>query len=495
VKSFGVPFKERRYWQLQTIRNNPYRLFNSSLNNILNAVTYRVFLVKINGVYQEVPTPIEGIFEARLRRFRNRLLAGMRSTPVLRAEEIPLRYFGRKRTLYEKAVESLKTKPFNLTDAEIRAFIKCEKQDFGKKVPVPRIIQPRSPRFNVIIGRYLLPLEKLLLKRMDKVFGKPTCMKGYNCKDMGRIISGKWKRFRHPVALMGDCARCDQHHSRQALRWEHSVYNKHFCSDELASVLALQLRTKVVGLASDGLVKYVLDGKRASGDINTSLGTNLVVAGMIYSFIEHYGIDAELIINGDDFAIICEECDSHRFKGITKWFLDFGFTLKLSLPVHSLEQLEFCQSHPVYDGEQYVMVRSLHKALYKDMISNFDLTDPIILRKWLGAVGQCGSSINQGIPVFSSWYGAMVRAASGISLDREVLAGTGLYYLSEGLTEFVRKPIVPEGRVSFYEATGITPDLQVILETKMDSMDFLSETMSIDILDWIATCCKTGEEI
>jgi hypothetical protein len=129
------------------------------------------------------------------------------------------------------------------------------------------------------------------------------------------------------------------------------------------------------------------------------------------------------------------------------------------------------------------------------MISNFDLTDPIILRKWLGAVGQCGSSINQGIPVFSSWYGAMVRAASGISLDREVLAGTGLYYLSEGLTEFVRKPIVPEGRVSFYEATGITPDLQVILETKMDSMDFLSETMSIDILDWIATCCKTGEEI
>jgi len=287
----------------------------------------RVFYVVRDGSLARAPQPLPNVF-ARLNEVRKRLLGATRPTPIVAREEYPGLYVGRKRGIYERAYTSLMVRAIGVRDAWVNTFVKAEKVNFDKKIdPAPRVIQPRSPRYNLEVGRYLKLYEKELFRGFERVWGYPVVLKGMNSHEVGMWMSRHWEHFDCPVAVGLDATRFDQHVSKHALKWEHSVYNAAFQSKELRKLLAWQIHNHGVARLDGYRVDYDIEGCRMSGDINTGLGNCLLMSAMVISYCEHTGLKFRLANNGDDCVLFVEKTDLHLLAGIDAWMLDFGFTL------------------------------------------------------------------------------------------------------------------------------------------------------------------------
>jgi len=213
----------RRFFQVVGLSlPNNYLVHNSSLNNLARGVLTRVLLVK----GKPSPKPAIGIYRERLRFFRDSILKRFSSTTPVDRQTFVEYYKGRRKTLYQRAVDSLLSSSIRPRDALIKAFVKAEFINSDDKPdPDPRVISPRDPRYNVEVGRYLRPIEHRIYSAIEDIFGEPTVLKGYNAQEIGRIFATKWAKYRDPVAIGLDASRFDQHVSVEALKWEHSVYN------------------------------------------------------------------------------------------------------------------------------------------------------------------------------------------------------------------------------------------------------------------------------
>jgi hypothetical protein len=293
-------------------------------------------------------------------------------------------------------------------------------------------------------------------------------MKGYTTEELGRIVHAKWSRFSKPVAVGFDASRFDQHVSKEALQWEHSIYNRLFGCKRLAKLLSWQVGDRGKARCPDGVIHYQRTGGRASGDMNTSLGNCLITCGLFWEFRRRYGLDFELINNGDDCVIICEESRSHLLELVPDFFLTYGFTMVVEPTVHHLEQVVFCQMQPIYDGRVWLMVRQL-SALDKDQACVQDIRSEKQFRKWISAVGVCGLHLTAGIPVFQAFYKSLIIDPDvGGVMNSPQFAQGGLYYWYRAKCSSPTPPVElhvsDEARVSFWRAFGLTPDEQVALE-------------------------------
>lgn len=465
----------RRFFQVVgfSLPNN-YLVHNSSLNNLARGVLTRVLLVK--GLPSPKPAP--GIYSERLRSFRSAVLKRFSSTTPVSRQEFVDYYKGRRRTLYQRAADSLLSCSISQKDAQIKAFVKAEFINSDDKPdPDPRVISPRDPRYNVEVGRYLRPIEHRVYHAIAEIYGEPTVLKGYNAQQVGKIFEEKWARYRNPVAIGLDASRFDQHVSVEALKWEHSVYNGIYHSKELRRLLSWQLANRVTGHCRDGKLRYTTEGCRMSGDMNTAMGNCLIMCALVHAYLSERGIKGSLANNGDDCTVIIERKYLSRFQeGLTEWFLEMGFNMKVEKPVFDLEGIEFCQTHPVFVAGGYVMVRNFPKALSKDCLSLKDLGSPKICRSWLDAVGQGGLSLTGGIPVYQDFYSSYIRIAQSVPVgktrqnskrrhntpDAELTGG--IAWLSKNM-ERKYSVIDPRTRHSFYLAFGVTPCQQLALES------------------------------
>jgi len=105
------------------------------------------------------------VFE-RLRHFKSKLVNFTSNPETL--QDVVAYYSGSKRRLYEEAYQSLLHTPLNASDAMSWSFVKLEKVDPNK---APRCIQPRHPRYNLYLGRYIKHIEHRLYKRVADVLG------------------------------------------------------------------------------------------------------------------------------------------------------------------------------------------------------------------------------------------------------------------------------------------------------------------------------------
>lgn len=470
----GAMVHVRRFFQVVGLSlPNNYLVHNSSLNNLARGVLTRVLL------YKEMPTPKPalGIYRLRLRYFRSAILKCFSSTTPVDRQTFVEYYKGRRKTLYQRAADSLLSSSISPRDATIKAFVKAEFINSDDKPdPDPRVISPRDPRYNVEVGRYLRPVEHKIYDAIAKLFGEPTVLKGYNAQQIGKIFADKWARYRDPVAVGLDASRFDQHVSVEALKWEHSVYNGIFNSKELRRLLKWQLYNSVVGHCRDGRLKYRTEGCRMSGDMNTALGNCLIMCALVHCYLQTRGIRGSLANNGDDCSVIMERKDLLKFQtGLAEWFLEMGFNMKVEAPVYNIEGIEFCQTHPVFVAGTYIMVRNFPKSISKDCLSLKELSSAKVCQSWIDAVGQGGLSLTGGIPVYQDFYSSYIRIASQIPVpktrqsskrrhriaDAEITGG--LAWLSKGMSRHYQ-PISPETRHSFYLAFGVTPDTQLELE-------------------------------
>ncbi len=481
-RRLGISSHVRKFYQVVgfSLPNN-YLVHNSSLDNLVRGVLTRVLLVK----GKPAPQPPEGIYRERLGYFSESIMKRFPPTTPIDRDRFPEYYTGRKKSIYEDAVRSLSGRSISYRDATIKAFVKAEFINSDDKPdPDPRVISPRDPRYNVEVGRYLRPIEHRIYQAIDRMFGDKTVLKGYNAQEIGSIFAAKWKRYRKPVAIGLDASRFDQHVSVEALRWEHSVYNGIYHSKELRKLLRWQLHNNVVGYCRDGKLKYKTNGCRMSGDMNTAMGNCLIMCALVHSYLKSRGIPASLANNGDDCTVIMEQKFLDRFRtGLTEWFLEMGFNMKVENPVYNIEGIEFCQTHPVFVAGSYLMVRNFQKSLSKDCLSLKNLSSPRVCKAWIDAVGQGGLSLTGGVPVFQNFYRSFIRIASTIDVpktrqgskrrhrvpDAEVTGG--LSWLSKNM-ERKFSPVEPLTRHSFYLAFGVTPCQQMALEAYFDVADF-----------------------
>jgi len=174
---------------------------------------------------------VAGVFRERLASVRSQLLKNLSSTTVVAKESYPLLYHGRKRAIYQRAYESLLARGISRKDAYVSTFVKAEKINFSAKPdPAPRVIQPRSPRYNLEVGRYLKLFESELVHGFERAFGYNVILKGLNADRVAEQLFLNWSKYSDPVAVGLDASRFDQHVSRAALEYEHSIYNDVFHS-------------------------------------------------------------------------------------------------------------------------------------------------------------------------------------------------------------------------------------------------------------------------
>lgn len=456
-------------------------------HNLLRSVVERVFCVKgEDGTLRRPHRPTIPEFRNTVGTFATVLRNLLPPTAPMKKEAVPFMYVGRRRKTYQNAVDSLRSRPVERSDSRMSSFGKAETTDFSHKLDaVMRLIQPRHPRYNVEVARFLKPLEHLIYTTVSAAemgwmrdTETPIIVKCLDPYRRAEVIVEKCHSFKDWVCIGMDASRFDQHVSVAALDWEHSIYTGPFEGhpeiDMLKKLLSWQLvNTGYARSRDEGTIKYTVHGCRMSGDMNTALGNCLIMTGICFGLQQATGIKFEVVNDGDDCLIICERRDAQRLiDAIPGHFRQAGFKMVVEPLVDVIEQIEFCQSHPVWNGERWVMCRNIAKALANDASGFGKWTDPRTQAYMLGAVGQCGGHLCVGLPLMQDFYEAMRKAGKFRRLYEDCLTtGFGrMAHMASKTTglkltaEPPMRPITDESRLSFARAFGLYPSMQCLLE-------------------------------
>lgn len=383
-----------------------------------------------------------------------------------------------KKKVYERAVAELEKGGFQDFMGILSAFIKVEPIDgYAKGSTDPRMIQARSAEFNVEFGRYFKPIEHLVLSLdWSEIFSWAPrgrlIAKGLNNVQRGRLIAHKFRRFRKPVVIGIDASRFDQSVSRQFLKMCHAFYLAlHNGDPYLAKLLLHQLVNR--GKTKSG-IKYQADGGRASGDMDTGGGNSIITVVMVCLYFVDLEIDWDMLCDGDDGLIFLEEEDLPKMEFFVTFCEELGFKMELEAPVRRLEDIEFCQCHPVeVVPNKYVMVRKPARAISRAAMSNCSMATRIEALQTLWAVGSCELALGTGIPVmqeFALWALRNGRKASARRLAQVQYRLSYRYWdLPKSNTPL---PVSAVARASFAEAFGISPGEQLILERAFRNHNF-----------------------
>lgn len=452
-------------------------VYNNSVDTIERAFTERYFLCKDGEGFRPALKVGPSSFRTpEFSAFRKAVSNNMPNLPILTSAQVVAAYSGPKRRVYQAAYESLQQDELTEVDSFLSAFVKFEKQDVCK---APRVINPRSARYNLRLGKFLKHAEHHFFAAINKVFGartRATVIKGFNADVSAQILREKWDLFSDPVAIGLDATKFDMHVSVMALLYEHGFYKDLFPGNkELYRLLGWQLHNRGVARAKDGTVKFEMRGTRCSGDLNTSLGNCILMCAMVWSYAKLLKIDVELANNGDDCTVIMERRDEKRFREhLSGWFRKRGFAMTVEDTVDEFEQIEFCQTHPVELQSGWRMVRNVLATLTKDPMCLLPVPNGKVYRKWLDAVGTCGTTLCSGVPVHEAFYTCFKRhGVDSGSMINEVYRNRSQLQLAKGVC---RSEVDARSRVSYYYAFGILPDTQKQLEARFASM-----VMHIDI--------------
>lgn len=469
----GVPKMHALYSYGKTIPipHNFIHSHNNDISTLTHSVKERILSCKNLIGEQDAPPRVNTVVvKQMLAPFRRGMYKFLPRglSPVSRQKFVEF-YKGRKRTIYETARTNLDLFGLQTYHSYISNFVKFEK--IVKELAVPRNISPRRPEYNIEVGRYLKPIEHTVYKCIQLVFGSdtPIVSKGLNANEVGEAIAQKWDCFDNPVAIGADASRFDQHVSRAALEFEHGVYKTMYGGDKkLKRLLKRQLFNRMVGRCPDGVIKTTVEGVRMSGDMNTAMGNCIIMCAIVYSFFSRHGIHGELINNGDDCVLFVEKADEHMvLERFPQFCWDLGFLMEMEEPVHTLEEIEFCQTHPICTGDQWVLVRNFPSSIAKDSVSTKPLRTPTEFNTMRLSIAQCGMALAGNVPVYGAFYRMLARGA-GCRVDGDDTM-SGMKYLARGMT--TGNVVSDIARESFFHAFGYSPDEQIALEREYEKID------------------------
>lgn len=455
--------------------------FEGSLDTLLHATMERGLYVKGQDGFERRPEPDQ-------RANWDRFLRGYKSvsfpTARLTVAEFLLTRPSRLKKIYELAARRNATEWFDLSlEAQVKGFVKVEKtrqastdcEGATSKAPVPRLINPRSVRFNVKLGCYTVAAEHEIYSNIGTMFGKQCITKGLTFDEKAALLRDMWDSMSDPVFVGADASRFDQHTGSHAMHLEHEVLRSHFPGDgSLNRLLQQQHRNVMRGFTKNGNCRVRLGAMRMSGDMNTSLGNCVISSAMVWTRLQELGIAAYAVVDGDDSGVIMERRDVERYlDGAVEWFLAHGYNMVLEKPVDVFEHIEFCQTRPVWVGGRWTMVRHYHKCINNDFSGYQKAGDPIYWAGLMHAIASCGLSLCSGVPVLQAFYAWGLRHGRHMGRARHIeMQLHGWVQMAKGCAKRGQTPISDDTRESFRIAFGIDAEMQVALERKFDAMGY-----------------------
>jgi len=384
-------------------------------------------------------------------------------------------YTGSLRRRYLEAEASLRNDgPLTRTDWYIGAFLKAEKFNPALKVAKPRMIFPRSPRYNLVLASWLKPFEHWLWGYMTsaKVFGGSrtrVVAKGLNQRRRGNLIAKKFKSLDECVVFEVDGKSFESHVDKWQLeQGEHPVYYAALGKHDLADVLRHQLRLSGV---TQGGVKFSREGGRASGDFNTGMGNSLIMLAVVVAVMKQFHVPFDLLVDGDNALVFMRGRDASRvcrdFATLAHRFS--GHEMVLERPVSVMEDIRFGQCAPVWVGGGWCMVRDYRKVVSGACSSHVHLKDPAFVGPYLRGVALCEASLSRGLPVLSAWSSQLfARTNSFRAVDASFYRDYQVLGVDvDQLVEPVEEEILAETRVSFERAFGLSAEAQRHLENSL----------------------------
>lgn len=461
-----------------------FRSFVNDFDSALAGLLYRVLFPVVDG--KAVVTALRPEFRSAeiaetpfmklMTQYRNRLANRVGWVYPMDDEEFVRTSPPHKKKLYARCIPSLNHTDWDEEDTIIRAFVKEEKHELtGKGSTVPRLIQGRLgyrklPRYHFRLGQHLRPMEHKIYEAMEhgtRLSGSIVevfVAKGRDAAEVARGIVHGWGLFKRPVAVGLDASKFDAFVSQMLLSFEHELYLK--CSpaglrDELRALLEHQFVNVGKIRARGGKIRYLMKGRRCSGDINTGLGNTVLMVSILRAFCATVGLHAYIVDNGDDAIIICEQSDLYKMEGLTGVVeRETGLKIVAEEPVLWLEQIEFCRSHPVSTDHGWVMVRN-QDAVGKDLVCIKHDMPKVWLKKWLYCVGEGGLAASRGVPVRQSFYNMLKRMGTKGRVKPDASTEYTFKWVKTDPGEVV---ITGAARYSYWLAFGVTPEEQLAWE-------------------------------
>lgn len=497
------------FWKITTHQN--------CLHNQVRSAMCRV----LAPVHKPLPAIMIALYKSAL--------ALSRSLPPVQPigdfEELILRFPKSKHKLYRRALESLCDYGLTERDWQIKAFVKSEKLQIEQRDGDPRMIQARSPRFNLELGFFTRAIEANLYSLMDPMLlrmGIPKRMiaKGMNLEERANHIVWMWTYYQVPVSISLDLSRWDMHVGLLMVLMMHVFYLGQLRDPWLQALLEKQLRNRAA--TSQGL-RWRVTGGVMSGDMTTALGNCAAVVVILISLrgllrsaaaVIVYGSCAEtlhaelwdlrplleiivqylrgllstgtiglshlvrvanpspwflILDDGDDHVVITEKAMVPLLRDILpRWWSMLGHVLKVEGVVEEVHQIQFCQHKPFLTTMGWTMCPDPYKVLATStVVTGVYLDKP---QQYLKTIWEARALLHQGVPVLGPMFDRLRHLPRGPGLTaesrRKVLSGVDYQLMRSPHKEIRQVDLMPEQRVMFWQQWGITPTEQLLMENQ-----------------------------
>lgn len=386
------------------------------------------------------------------------------SMAPLSLDEVVASYTGMKKKRYAAAAKSVMEEPLTVRDSRLKVFAKVESFDPSKGKSKSRVILYRNYRFAVTLLKYTKVLERYMRNlRLPKGVSPgvdPVFLRGRSSMEQAAMIRRKWELLSNPVSFSIDCKKFDAHVQAWQLRANHAYYMRFFGEPELEQLLARSMHLRFNSARG---VEYNVYGRRATGEVTTSIGNNLICfmmakVAMRLLCVKRY----ELSVDGDNLLLFMEETDSMKFA--TWPWEELGHEIEYE-KTRDFSQIEICQSKLVHTVNGWTLVRNPHKVL-----STLAMGHVYGMNKggdrYAATVARTSALMHAGTPLLGPIIAKIADryTASDLPLDpweRQIrLEESGK-----------SSKITSAARESFWRSFGVTPAMQIHHEKLVDSWE------------------------
>lgn len=375
-------------------------------------------------------------------------------------------YTGAKRQRYEIAKMEYDLRGLSAKDAYVSAFIKDENQHPDTcAVKEPRIVQSRGYPFALTFGQHLEQIEHQVYGQKgwstsrDKL---PVFGKGHSPLKRGSVIKHKMRQFLDCEVTMFDLTAFDSTIKTGLLKAVHKIY-KHCSSDE-EFVWLMEQQLTTTGFTKN-FAYFVGDGGRCSGDFDTSVGNALIMAMCLELYCRKQGWAFDMYCDGDDTLLFTERGVLDH-EDISRFYRDLGMILRVEGVAHEIEQINWCQCHPVFVRGKYRMVPNPWKRI------SHSLSSPKMCGPYMKALALAETQIQNGVPILGAFAQLLDRSSQGYVPG--TLEQSQVYQYKNALRSYgnsdlrTQVSVSDETRLSFFKAFGITADEQMAYEMNLD---------------------------
>lgn len=401
-------------------------------------------------------------------------------------------YTGVLRSRYLEAERSLMFDgPVRSSDVKLRAFLKAEKRR-PDSLAKPRMILPRSPRYNLEVATWLKPFEhwlwgNLKSRAISGVGNSRVVAKGLNQTQRANLIVRKMRTIPDCVVFEVDGRAFEAHVDAWQLLQEHSVYESAYPGDgSLKKILNKQLRN--FGVTSNG-VRFSREGGRASGDFNTGMGNTLVMLAVVMGTMSQIGpVCWDTLVDGDNALIFIGRSDRDRvcaeFGAVATEIS--GHEMTLERPTGVVEEVRFGQSAPLRVKGGWQMVRDWRKVVSQSTSSHHHLREPRFALEYLRGVAACESFLAGGVPILWAYTQNLLRRTESVGgFRRHFLRDYQVLGVPvESLEAVYAEEPDDEARQSFALAFDVTPEQQRNIEMGlMGAVVVTNSSAPLDVSD------------